>query len=128
MEARASQGRPRPAHSRQPEVSTFPAKPPTKSGTVGPADRPADAQRVGGTAIALFAEPVRGTPASGPPVMILGLDVATTEEPAIFGVDAEGRPKWWILAEITFDWRWSVRLGRWADLEEIIRPSTNLHA
>ena len=119
----ASRGGPVTAHSRQSNADTPTANPPTGPGASDRAARPAGDQPGEATAIALFAEPIRGTHASGSPVMILGLEVATTGEPTIFGVDTEGRPKWWTLAEITFDLRWSVRLGRWADLEEIVRPS-----
>ncbi len=120
----ASRGGPPTAHSRQSNADALTANPPTGPGPSDRADRPAGAQPGGATAIALLAEPIQGTHASGSPVMILGLEVATTEEPTIFGVDTEGRPKWWTLAEITFDLRWSVRLGRWTDLEEIVRPSS----
>jgi len=71
--------------------------------------------------IALFSEPIRGTDTQGNPVMILGLMVGEVEA-MIFGVNPEGRPTWWPVPEITFDWRFSEQLGRWADIEEIVYP------
>jgi hypothetical protein len=72
--------------------------------------------------IALFSEPIRGTDTLGDPVMILGLMVDGEAEAVIFGVSPGGRPAWWPFCEISFDWRWSPELGRWADLEELVNP------
>jgi hypothetical protein len=54
--------------------------------------------------------------------MILGIKVSANAEPTIFGIDADGHPRWLGFAEVTFDWRWSSELGRWADLEELTDP------
>ena len=68
---------------------------------------------------ALFTEPVRGTLKDGTPVMILGVQAVESDDDYVFGVDGDGNPGWWKLEMLTFDWRWSPGLGRWADLEEI---------
>jgi hypothetical protein len=77
------------------------------------------------SALALFPEPIRGTHVSEARLMILGLTVGPGEEPTLLCVDADGRPGWFPLGEMTFDWRWSDELGRWADLEELTRAGAS---
>ena len=77
------------------------------------------------TGLALFPEPVRGTHASDARLMILHLRVGPGAEPTLLCVGSNGRPGWFPLGEVTFDWRWSDELGRWADLAELVDlPST----
>jgi hypothetical protein len=76
-------------------------------------------------ALALFPEPIRGTHAQGAPLMILGLTVGPAAVTTFLCVGTDGRPCWFALADVTFDWRWSDELGRWADLEEITRAGAS---
>jgi hypothetical protein len=108
MGPRSSRGQPQPAHRLEPPA--------------GRADRPARVGRGVGIAIALFAEPCRGTHSEKAPVMLLGVAVNPTEEPLLFGVDSDGHPLWFTFPEVTFDWRWSPELDRWADLDELVNP------
>lgn len=78
-----------------------------------------------GTIPALFSEPARGTHVTGEPVMILGFDADTEGEPLILGINAEGKIRYYPTDTITFDWRWSPKLGRWADLEELSGEPAN---
>jgi hypothetical protein len=78
---------------------------------------------VSSSAIALFAEPCRATHLETGPVMIIWVEVGGANEPTLLGVDAGGQPRWFTFTEVTFDWRWSPELGRWADLEELVNPS-----
>lgn len=72
-----------------------------------------------GDGLALFPEPIRGTHTQGAQLMILGLRVGPMAEPTLICINVGGRPCWFALGDVTFDWRWSDRLGRWGDLEEI---------
>ena len=76
--------------------------------------------------LALFPEPIRGTHAQGARLMILGLTVGPGAEAALPCIDEGGRPGWFPLGEVTFDWRRSDELGRWVDLEELTRAGASL--
>jgi hypothetical protein len=120
MEPRASRRRPAAASRRQPKASSDHLNPRSHEGE---GDRPpTGARQGGGIAIALFSEPCRGTHGEKAPVMLLGVKVGADEEPTLLGVDASGQPRWFTFPEVTFDWRWSTELGRWADLEELVNP------
>lgn len=120
MEPRASRRQLAAASRRQPKAS---GDAPSQCSQEGEGDRPpTGARQGGGIAIALFSEPCRGTLLDLAPVMLLGVKVGATEEPTLLGVDASGQPRWFTFPEVTFDWRWSHELGRWADLEELVNP------
>jgi hypothetical protein len=76
-------------------------------------------------ALALFAEPIRGTHASDARLMILGLTVGPGAVTTLLWVGTDGRPCWFPLGDVTFDWRWSDELGRWADLEDLTRAGAS---
>jgi hypothetical protein len=63
---------------------------------------------------ALFAEPCRGTHASGAAVLLLGIRVDPQQVVKILVVDAEDQPRWFGLDEVTFDWRSAPNLQAWA--------------
>jgi hypothetical protein len=75
--------------------------------------------RTGASSLALFSEPARGTHVTQGRLMILGILLRVGDEPMILAVDQDGHPAWCDLDDVTFDWRWSPELGRWADLEEL---------
>jgi hypothetical protein len=80
------------------------------------------------SALALFPDPIRGTHASDAPLMILGLTVGPGAVTTLLCVGTDGRPGWFPFGDVTFDWRWSDELGRWADLEELMRGSVPVSA